>query len=109
MAYEHHKRTYLDVAAVCESQGISFIPIVGETSGGWGPSAMCTFKALAKATLADEADGHDNTLHNHMQRMCTAVRRANARAVLRRRPVQEHAESSLRSAQMILGSSDPAR
>ena len=45
---EHFKRSFLDTAADCQRQGISFIPIVGEPSGGWGPSAVCVFKSLAR-------------------------------------------------------------
>ena len=43
------KRSYLYIAEDCATQGLQFRPIVGEPSGGWGPSAMCTFKAIAKA------------------------------------------------------------
>ena len=58
---------------------------MGEPSGGWGPSAICTFKAIAKA----QADGSQDLdagvlLSAELQHLCTAVRRANARAVLSR-------------------------
>ena len=48
-AYERQKRSYLNTAEDCATQGFQFRTIVGEPSGGWGPSAMCTFKAIAKA------------------------------------------------------------
>eukprot|EP00973_Karenia_brevis_P069800 9704853-Karenia_brevis.AAC.1 len=35
-SYESFKRTYLDTERDCASQGISFIPMVGEPTGGWG-------------------------------------------------------------------------
>jgi len=85
-AYEGSKRSYLQTAADCEAQGFQFRPIVGEPSGGWGPSAICTFKAIAKAQaqiVGSEVDA-GRILSNELQHLCTAVRRANARAVLSR-------------------------
>ena len=51
-AYERHKRAYPDTAEDYATQGLHFRPIVGEPSGGWGPSAMCLFRAVAKAQAA---------------------------------------------------------
>ena len=83
-AYESYKRQYLNTATDCEAQGFEFRPIVGEPSGGWGPSAICTFKAIAKAHAQAVGSDEDagRTLTNELQHLCTAVRRANARAVL---------------------------
>eukprot|EP00973_Karenia_brevis_P073145 10160211-Karenia_brevis.AAC.1 len=47
--YEQHKRNYLNTATDCQQQGFSFVPFVGEPSGGWGPSAICTLKSIARA------------------------------------------------------------
>ena len=82
LAYENYKRNYLNTATDCDAQGFQFRPIVGEPTGGWGPSAVCTFKKLAKAQadLSHEDAGH--ILAIELQHLCTAVRRANARAVL---------------------------
>ena len=67
-------------------QGFAFIPMVAETSDGWGPSASCVFKAFAKSidTRSDGDAAH--ILQEKLQVLCTAIRRANARAVLRRAP-----------------------
>jgi len=81
-AYEAHKRAYLDTAADCMAQGISFIPMIGEPTGGWGPSAICTFKAIAKVQAAGTDVDHGAVLASELQHLSTAVRRANARAVL---------------------------
>jgi hypothetical protein len=83
-AYERHKRAYLNTAEDCATQGLQFRPIVGEPSGGWGPSAMCTFKAIAKAHAAGSHQDAGSILALELQHLCTAVRRANARAVLSR-------------------------
>jgi len=85
-AYEMYKRSYKDTAADCLSQGISFIPMVAEPSGGWGPSAACTLKALSRAAAARSHSGAEPSaiLAEHLQCLCAAIRRATARAVLRR-------------------------
>ena len=38
-AYELYKRSDLNTEADCRAQGIAFVPLVAETSGGWGPYA----------------------------------------------------------------------
>ena len=83
-AYERHKRSYLNTADDCAAQGFQFRPIVGEPSGGWGPSALCTLKAFAKAQAAVTHSDAGSILALELQHLCTAVRRANARAVLSR-------------------------
>ena len=84
MAYEAHKRSYLGTAADCAAQGLAFLPMVGEPSGGWGPSAICTLKAIARAKAARCDLDPSQILSLELQQLSTAVRRANARAVLRR-------------------------
>ena len=46
--YEETKRTFLNTATVCTSQGNKFLPLVAETSGGWGPAGLKTLSKLAK-------------------------------------------------------------
>ena len=65
-------------------QGIAFIPLVAETSGGWGPSGMCTLETLARAAATRSDNLPKSILAEHLQLLCTGIRRANARAVLRR-------------------------
>ena len=36
----------MNTAADSIQQSFSFIPLVGEPTGGWGPSAQCLFKQL---------------------------------------------------------------
>ena len=62
------------------------MPLVAESSGGWGPTAMATFRRLAKR--AGERGGSSSTtkavLPSFLERVCIAIRSAKARAVLRR-------------------------
>ena len=83
-AYEGRKRTHLNTALDCANQGLAFVPIVGEPSGGWGPSAMCTFKAFARAQSVVTGQDAAQILAAELQQLCTVVRRANARVVLSR-------------------------
>ena len=70
----------------CRAQGIAFIPMIAETSGGWGPAAMCTIKRIAKAAAIRADLDPGKVLAAHLASLCTVIRRANARAVLRRSP-----------------------
>ena len=104
-AYEVYKREYKGTAADCRSQGISFIPMVAEPSGGWGPSAVCTLKALARAaaTRSHSGAGPSAILAEHLQQLCTAIRRASARAILRREVAAEPARCHRQAALAVLG------
>ena len=83
-AYERHKRAYLNTADDCTAQGFQFRPIVGEPTGGWGPSAICAFKAIARVQATHSHQDASAILASELQHLSTAVRRANARAVLSR-------------------------
>ena len=60
--------------------------MVAEPSGGWGPFGACTLKALSKAAATRSTSGAEPSaiLAEHRQRLCAAIRRASARAILRR-------------------------
>ena len=90
-SYEAYKRMYLQTAEDCASSGMAFVPMVAETSGGWGPSAMCTLKAFARAAAIRSDSEPGVVLAERLQHLCTAIRRANARAVLRRASGAERA------------------
>ena len=64
------------------AQGISFIPVVAVASGGWGPSGICTLKALARAEALVSGKDQDVVFAFYLQRLCTAIRKSNARALL---------------------------
>ena len=83
-AYEGYKRSYLNTAADCVNQGLAFVPLVAEPSGGWGPSALCTFKALARTHAIVSGCDSGIVLKDFLSRLCAVVRKHNARAVLRR-------------------------
>ena len=59
--------------------------MVAEPSGSWGPSGICTLKALARAEVLVSGRDQGVVFANYLQRLCTAIRKSHARAVLRRR------------------------
>eukprot|EP00973_Karenia_brevis_P073705 10244946-Karenia_brevis.AAC.1 len=65
--YERFKRGYMGTGTDCAAQGMSFIPMVGEPSGGWGASAICTFKSFAKTQASRENDDPDKVLASQLQ------------------------------------------
>ena len=83
-AYEAFKRSHLDTAADCLAQGMAFIPMVAERTGGWGKSGICTLKALARARAARSGDDPSSIQAIQLSRLCAAIRQNGARAVLRR-------------------------
>ena len=85
-AYEQSKRLYLNTAADCLQQGFNFIPLVGEPSGGWGPSAQCFFKQLARALAGQSGTETAIAFKEHRELIGVFLRRANARAMFSRDP-----------------------
>jgi len=81
--YEVIKRNHLDTERESAQQGISFVPMIAGPSGCWGPQAVKTLTAIARVT-ALKTDGP--ILGQMFQALCITIRRASARAVLRRRP-----------------------
>ena len=93
-AYEAFKRAHLNTAEDCIAQGMAFIPMIAETSGGWGTSAICTLKALSRAAAARSDRSSGFILSEQLQLLGSAIRRAKARAVLRRDTGSENLVSS---------------
>jgi hypothetical protein len=84
IAYEAHKRSHLNTEAECAQQGVTFLPMVAEASGGWGPTGLKVLRQLAKSAAAKTGGDDDLSMGNLLQSLCVTIRRAKARAVLRR-------------------------
>lgn len=86
--YAGRKRTFLDTEADCERQGMCFVPMVAESSGGWHADALKTLMGIARAQSARSGQRVAQVLEVYLQRTSVCIRRANAIATLRReRPV----------------------
>ena len=83
-AYAVAKRVHLDTAAACHQQGLTFEPLVVETTGAWEPAAAAFLRQVAKAAAAREGGQMD--LHSELlQELSVITRTFRARAILRRR------------------------
>ena len=101
--YEQRKRMFLDTEAQCAQQGIAFLPMVAESSGGWGQSGVKVLRKLANK--AGARDGTPASLHmsQYLERLSVAIRRAAARAVLRRcQPVADTSGRPAETAATVL-------
>ena len=101
-AYEQHKREYLETSLDCQQQGFAFLPMVAETSAGWGPSALCVFKSFARALAAKTGDDASMVLRDQRQSISIALRRANARAVFARQPGDASFDDPMLAAASVL-------
>ena len=85
--YEDFKCSYKDTKSLCNSQGISFIPMIMEAvGGGWGKEARRVWSELAKKSAlatGEFASDHDCAIMLRQQ-LSMILHRENARACLRR-------------------------
>ena len=86
--YASRKRAFLNTEADCERQGLRFVPMVAESSGGWRADALKTLQGIARAQSTRTGQRTAQVLEIYLQRLSMCIRRANAIATLRRdRPV----------------------
>jgi len=78
------KRVHENTQAQCDAAGITFLPMVAETSGAWAPESLAVWKQLATATAVRQGRDAAAVLREMLQSLSVSIRRANARAYLRR-------------------------
>jgi hypothetical protein len=100
-AYATHKRSHLQTEAECAAQGVAFLPMVAESSGGWGADGLKVLRRLAKASAAKTGGDESVAVGQLLQRLCVTIRRAKARAVLRR--AGHHLEPTASAVEAALG------
>ena len=83
--YSAHKRDYKGTEAACRDQGIAFLPMVAEASGAWAPEALKVLRQMAAAAAARRGTTTGAELARALECTSVCVRRAHARAVLKRR------------------------
>ena len=86
-AYEDFKRSHMQTEAICQEEGVTFIPLICEAvGGGWGPAENAVWNLLAqnKSTLTGETVSI--TVTHLLQSLGLILHRENARAILRRTP-----------------------
>eukprot|EP00959_Pyramimonas_sp_CCMP1952_P220011 4599851-Pyramimonas_sp.AAC.1 len=105
-AYEVVKRTHLDTEALCRQQGLLFIPLVAEPTGGWGPTGAATLRLLARASDARLGEEPGSGATRLFQQLSVAIRRASARAILRRQAEEAPASGAVAAARDVLAEED---
>ena len=83
-AYSGVKRMHFCTADLCGASGIHFQPLVCESTGAWSPEAFTVLHQLAQAASVHSAKDFNVVLAELLQRLSVTVRRAQARALLRR-------------------------
>ena len=83
-SYSETKRAHLDTASACKAAGVTFLPMVCESSGAWAPEAGLVLKHLAKRAAARTGRKTQDVFRDLLQRLSVITRTANARALLRR-------------------------
>lgn len=78
------KRNHENTQAQCDTAGITFLPMLAETSGAWAPQSMTVWKQLATAMSVRQGREAASVLREMLQSLSVTIRRANARAYLRR-------------------------
>ena len=81
--------------------GRHLLPLVAETSGGWGADGLKVLRRLAKASAAKTGGDASVAVGQLLQRLCVTIRRAKARAVLRR--AGQHLEPAPSAVEAALG------
>ena len=77
--------SYLNTKASCESEGMSFIPMVAEACGGaWGPEAHKVWNEIAKTTAQATGELESTIVARIFQNTGFILHRENARAIVRR-------------------------
>ena len=78
------KRNHDTTESQCNAAGVTFLPMVAETSGAWAPESLKVWKQLATAAAARQGLDAAIVMREMIQSLAVAIRGANARAYLRR-------------------------
>ena len=83
--YAAVKAAHLNTAALCNQQGVRFVPFVAESSGAWAPEASQILLQIARSAAARAGDDAAALHSELLQELSVLLRTHRARAVLRRR------------------------
>ena len=89
--YAERKAQHLNTARICEMAGVSFVPMVVETTGAWDVAAGAVLHRMAKHAALRHGTETPDEYQAILARCCVAVRRARAQAAIRRRAANDAA------------------
>ena len=70
----------------CQTNGISFVPLVVETLGGWDPDAVHFLQTFAKLSSSRSFSNPSLVVRHFFQRLSVVLQRANAALIANRAP-----------------------
>ena len=70
----------------CQSNGVTFVPLVVETLGGWDSDAIDHLRAIAKRASSRSPFPTETTIRQLFQRLSVLLQRANAGLIAARAP-----------------------
>ena len=82
--YEARKCAHLGTQRLCSELGITFYPLVVETTGAWSENATVALKSLSRALSLRSGRRWSEEYSAILQGASVCIRRQNARAVMRR-------------------------
>eukprot|EP00660_Eupelagonema_oceanica_P019521 gene19521-biopygen901 len=108
--YAARKQALLDTASHCTDEGLDFIPMIVEASGGgWGADACQLFHTLSKSAARLTGDTPSDKLEQFHQSLSVCLHRANARAIWRRSPAAAPICTAIAGAQAALSRAEAER
>ena len=81
------ERKLMAHAEACNSVGVSFIPVVAETLGGWSERAVHTLKSLGRLVGQRLGISPAGSTSHLFQRLSVCLWRGNALMWIRRTPI----------------------
>ena len=75
---EAHNRKWRASGADCQEQGISFLPMAVESSGGWHEGAVAQIKKLASAAARQTGQEEKEAAFHAFTRLSILLQRGNA-------------------------------
>jgi hypothetical protein len=78
------KRNFDNTQVQCNAAGVTFLPMVAETTGAWAPESLLVWKQLATAAAVRQGREAAIVQREMLQSLAVTIRGANARAYLRR-------------------------
>jgi hypothetical protein len=109
-SYASFKRHHLDTGTHCSDEGIDFVPMIVEASGGgWGSDARRVWHELGRAASRLSGDPAAAKSEHFLQTLSITLHRANARAILRRAPTPNAALPAFAAAQAVLAGASADR
>ena len=83
-----HLRKVRGAEEACRAQGLSFLPLVAESHGGWGEVVVVTVDRIARSLARQTEQREEEVRRQTWSRLAVTLQRANGQAFAARIPYQ---------------------